>query len=76
MEFGSGPIPSPTTLDFAKYDPETRDLLEEVYAVYGQFAAWKLRQMTHQEPPWRETPTGREISHATLRHYFATQVQV
>jgi uncharacterized phage-associated protein len=74
--YGSGPIPSPTTLDFAKYDLETRDLLEEVYAVYGQFSAWKLRQMTHQEPPWRETPTGREIPHATLRHYFATQVQV
>jgi uncharacterized phage-associated protein len=59
-----------------KYDHETRDLLDEVYAVYGQFSAWKLRNMTHQEPPWLTTPEGKEISHDTLRAYFVTQVQV
>jgi uncharacterized phage-associated protein len=74
--YGAGPIPPPTTLDFSKYDPDTRDLLDEVYMVYGQFSAWKLRNMTHQEAPWRQTPEGKDISHAALRDYFATQVQV
>ena len=74
--YGAGPVPSPATLDFSKYDQETRDLLDEVYAVYGQFSAWKLRNMTHQEPPWYETPEGGEISHDALRSYFTTQVQV
>jgi uncharacterized phage-associated protein len=74
--YGSGPLPSPTTLDFSKYDHAARELLDEVYAVYGQFSAWKLRNMTHQEAPWLTTPEGKEISHNTLRAYFATQVQV
>jgi uncharacterized phage-associated protein len=72
---GAGPIPPPTVLDFAKYDHETRDLLDEVYAVYGQFSAWKLRNMTHQEPPWCKTPEGQAISHDILRAYFKTKVQ-
>ena len=74
--FGSGPIPSPKVLDFAKYPLDTRALLDEVYATYGQFAAWKLREMTHQEPPWRDTPPGEEITRAALRAYFTTQVLV
>jgi len=74
--FANGPIPPPTTLDLSLYDLETRELLDEVYAVYGQFAAWKLRNMTHQEPPWRDTAEGEEISHDVLREYFKSQVLV
>jgi uncharacterized phage-associated protein len=72
--YGAEAIPPPQTLDFARYDQETRDLLDEVYAVYGQFAAWKLRNMTHREPPWRDTPEGQEITHDALRAYFKRQV--
>lgn len=74
--FGSGPIPSPVSLDFEKYDQEARELLDEVYATYGQFAAWKLRNMTHDEPPWRDTPEGWVITHEALRDYFSTRVSV
>jgi uncharacterized phage-associated protein len=74
--YGTDAIPSPRELDFSKYDQETRHLLDEVYAVYGQFAAWKLRNMTHQEPPWCMTPAGQEITHDALRAYFKTQVDV
>lgn len=63
-------------LDFSKYDAETRKLLDEVYAVYGQFSAWKLRNITHQEPPRHDTPAGQEITHEALRDYFKTQVIV
>jgi uncharacterized phage-associated protein len=74
--YGTEAIPSPRELDFSKYDQETRDLLDEVYAVYGQFAAWKLRNMTDQEPPWCMTPAGQEITHDALRDYFKTHVDV
>jgi len=74
--YGADAIPSPRELDFSKYDQETRELLDEVYIVYGQFAAWKLRNMTHQEPPWRDTPEGQEITHDALRAYFKMQVTV
>jgi uncharacterized phage-associated protein len=73
--YGSNAIPSPTTIDFKKYSSEERDLLDEVYDMYGQFSAWKLRNMTHDEPPWRETPEGHEISHDSLRTYFKSQVR-
>ncbi len=74
--YGADAIPSSRELDFSKYDQETRDLLDEVYMVYGQFAAWKLRNMTHQEPPWHDTPEGQEITHDALRVYFKMQVTV
>jgi uncharacterized phage-associated protein len=41
-DFGSNAIPIPSNVDFSKYDQQTRELLDEVYSVYGQFSAWKL----------------------------------
>ncbi len=73
---GASAIPVPAELDFSKYAVEERELLDEVYEIYGQFAAWKLRHMAYQESPWQETPAGEEISHGALRDYFKTQVYV
>ena len=49
-------------------------LLDDVYAVYGQFSAWKLRDMTHGEPPWKDTMRDTEITHNRLREYFLTRI--
>src|SRR4051794_29010008 len=59
-EFGSNAIPC-GEFDFSKFDPDTRDTLDEVYQAYGQFSAWKLRDMTHDEPPWKSTPGNEAI---------------
>jgi len=73
---GDGAIPRPVDLDFSKYDADTRELLDEVYATYGQFSAWKLRNMTHDEPPWSAVaPWGGRITHDALREYFKTLVR-
>ena len=40
-------IPPPADLDFSIYNSQTRELLDEVYVVFGQYSAWKLYQMTH-----------------------------
>lgn len=64
------PIPA----DIPQFDSDLQELLDEVYAVYGQFSAWKLRNMTHQEPPWRDTSAGETISEASLKAYFTTQL--
>ncbi|MFK5949531.1 MAG: DUF4065 domain-containing protein [Methylococcales bacterium] len=34
------------------FSKEEIDLLEEVYQVFGQYSAWKLRDMTYGEAPW------------------------
>ncbi|MEM6598403.1 MAG: type II toxin-antitoxin system antitoxin SocA domain-containing protein [Cyanobacteria bacterium P01_D01_bin.36] len=73
-EFSSSAIPCPVGFDFSIFDAETSELLDEVYTVYGQFSAWKLREMTHEESPWRETPSGQTISHDKMKQYFQTQL--
>lgn len=71
--FGAGALPKPE-VDFSIYDAETRSVLDEVYAVFGQFSAWKLANMTHEEEPWREAAkTNGEISHESLQNFFKTQ---
>lgn len=75
-EYKSNAIPSPTNLDFSVYDQNTTDFLNEIYSVFAQFSAWKLRNMTHDEPPWRNV--AREagvISHAAMKKYFLTQIE-
>jgi uncharacterized phage-associated protein len=74
-EFGSSAIPCPEDFDFQALSVEARDLLDEVYSVYGQFSAWKLRDMTHDEAPWKETSINCVISHETLRDYFKTRLK-
>ena len=55
-------------------------LLNNVYDSYGQYTAWKLRQMTHQEIPWlaardRGKRTGDyEITKDDLGNFFGTRL--
>lgn len=47
-----------------------REFLDEVYHVYGQFAAWKLRDMTQHDTPWQTTNEMEEIPQQALEQYF------
>ena len=51
-------------------DPETTDILKQVYSVFGQYSAWGLRNMTHQESPWLNTQRNVEISQESIKQYF------
>lgn len=73
-DHGSGSIPSPEEIDFDLYTEEEQELLDEVYAVYGQFSAWKLRNMTHEEAPWKSCAPKQTISHQSLKAFFKTQL--
>lgn len=72
-EYGNEAIPKPS-LDLRDFNKKTRDFLAEVYRVIGQFSAWKLRNMTHAEPPWVEASVagGGVITQASLKAYFKT----
>jgi uncharacterized phage-associated protein len=71
---GADAIPAPTDFDLSAYDAEEKEILDEVYKVFGQFSGWKLRNMTHDEPPWKNTPSQEVISHASMTEYFKTQI--
>ena len=51
-------------------DGETEGILEEVYEKYGQFTAWKLRNMSHDTEPWRTTPINEVIPKEKIEKYF------
>lgn len=72
---GNRPIEPPEEFEADDYAPEVREILDAVLAVYGQFSAWKLRDLTHAEPPWRDTPRNGEISHDALRQFFSRVVE-
>ncbi len=74
-EYGANSIPVPRDIDLDNYDLRATELLDEVFRVFGQFSAWKLRNMTHEEPPWRDAaPTKGEITPEAMRTYFKTQL--
>jgi uncharacterized phage-associated protein len=74
-QYGSSPIPVPADFSFARYSEEIIGFLDEVYSVYGQFSAWKLRDMTHSEQPWIEAFDSKSfISHESMKRFFKTQL--
>lgn len=77
-DLGYAPIAIPQDIDFDKFDIDTKEFLDDVYSVFGQYSAWKLREMTHKEPPWSEaysTGSNTVISHKALKEYFSHFVE-
>ena len=52
------------------FTTEEDSVLEWVYETFGQYTAWALRNMTHEETPWKETPQSKVISDALIKEYF------
>ena len=72
-EYKACAIPPDENFDISTIPPSSRELLDEVYSVLGQFSAWKLRNMTHEEPPWKEAYEGDGvITHESMIDYFKT----
>ncbi|MEJ1391694.1 MAG: DUF4065 domain-containing protein [Candidatus Sedimenticola sp. (ex Thyasira tokunagai)] len=74
-EYGGGAIP-PVQVDLSAYDDDTQELLNEVNKIFGQFSAWKLRNLTHEEPTWLnayEKPDD-TITQKAMKDYFKTQL--
>lgn len=70
--YGAGEIPAPESVDLEEFTDGQIELLDEVFEVYGQFAAWKLRNMTHSERPWLETNKNDIISKDLMKEFFKT----
>lgn len=60
--------------DAKNLSAKDKQFIREVIEVRGQFSAWRLREMTHKETPWRETYKNGEknvISQDLMRTYFS-----
>jgi uncharacterized phage-associated protein len=60
--FGRTPIDLPDDDPFTweEVDAETTRFLGEVWNTYGGYSAGRLRNMTHEEPPWRRNWQGED----------------
>lgn len=74
--FGSGDLhlDNNDPFEWSDVDEETALFLATVWNTYGEFAAWRLRNMTHNEAPWvnafdveKHNPV---ISQDSLRAFF------
>ena len=74
-EHSSNRIPVPQDFDKGALTDDEFGLVEEVFEVFGQFSAWKLRSMTHEETPWqtheRDAST---IPLEEITEYFKTRI--
>jgi len=66
-EYGSKGIDK---YDTVTIDSDTSSLLEDVYKVFGKYSAWGLRQMTHEETPWKSTKINDVIDTDIIKDYF------
>jgi len=76
-QYGSNIIPcNDCEKDFSKIlSKEQIEFLDEIYDVFGQFSAWKLRDMTHEEPTWiNNKDIASVISKDEMKEYFKTRV--
>lgn len=64
--------------DWPMVDDETTQFLIDIWEKFGGFAAWRLRNMTHAETPWKEHfEDGRrhiEIPPDSMRVYFQSLI--
>lgn len=71
-KYGSDSIPTPDeNIELSEKD---RGIITDVWNVYGQFSAWRLRDMTHNESPWQTTPRNSVITLEKLEEFFKTLV--
>ncbi len=73
-DWGGNGIPRPEDFNDKVLTKSEKDVINQVYSVYGQFSAWGLRNMTHNEPPWMNTDQNCEISEKLMKDYFSTKI--
>ena len=69
-KYGSNAIPIPKKFDESVLSEDEKEIINEVYEVYGQYSAWRLRNLTHNEPPYNNA-IGNKISKKKLKEYFS-----
>jgi len=53
-----------------EYTQEEKNLLNQVFDCFGQYATWKLCKMSREERPWKETRMNYTISRQLMQEYF------
>jgi uncharacterized phage-associated protein len=69
-------IPASTDFDLSVLTDNEFELVKEVFDVFGQYSAWKLRDMTHEESPWQNHADGVDVIPVSeIAEYFKTRIK-
>lgn len=68
--FGNSQIIMDDNNDDTMFTDEQLDVIIKTYRTFGQYSAWKLRDMTHNESPWKNTKRDNVINKALIKDYF------
>ena len=74
---GATPIPACQEFDASIFDAADTRGLRDILEYYGQFAPWRLRNMTHDEAPWVKAynQEDREITCESMAEHFRPLVE-
>lgn len=74
-DLGRNRIPYTGRFEQQSLSTDEYELIDEVYSVFGQFSAWKLRDMTHEEDPWLNHEQQADvIPFLEIKEYFKNQL--
>lgn len=66
-EHGSQGIPADENFSVSLIDDSTKDFLDEIYSVFGQFSAIRLMEISHADTCWKNASSeGEEITHEAM----------
>lgn len=81
--YGFNPIKEEVSADSIKIPDEIKELLDQVWKVYGKMDAGYLEMLTHSEKPWQEArkglqnheKSGNEISLKTMHAFYTEKLE-
>jgi len=60
-------IPADPDFSPSSIDDDTKEFLDEIYDVFGQFSAIRLMGIAHSDQCWIDAGIGNEISHESMQ---------
>lgn len=71
-QYGNAPLSPNKDIDLSGvFDKVDETELAQVFELFGKYSPWSLRNMTHEEAPWKNTPINHQISMDAMREFFA-----
>ncbi len=61
-------IPANPNFNPSSIDKDTRELLDEIFDVFGQFSAVRLMELAHSDQCWIDAGSRNEISHESMQN--------
>ncbi|PIE80566.1 MAG: hypothetical protein CSA11_07410 [Chloroflexi bacterium] len=75
-QYGRGGIPAPPYINERRFREAEKKIIQWVFVTFGKFSGTQLRNMTHNEPLWRNAKKNEVMQPVQLREYFLTRADV